>query len=88
MVIKAISHKVRIPMHFRTKILGRDREHAFWKMLIKAISQKRGRVVRILHQRIGWCEFRTMHYSLVQDAKFVVLSNGKNFWFLRVGNAG
>ena len=31
MVIKAISHKVRIPVHFRTEILGRDREHAFGK---------------------------------------------------------
>ena len=49
MVIKAISHKVRIPMPFRTEILGRDREHAFWKMLTKAISQKGDRVVRISH---------------------------------------
>ena len=40
------------------------------------------------HKGVEWCEFRTMHYSLVQDAKFVILSNGKNFWFLRVGNAG
>ena len=47
MVIKAILHKVHIPMHFHTEILGRDREHAFWKMLTKAISQKGGRVVRI-----------------------------------------
>ena len=49
------------------------------------------------HKGVGWCEFRTsgvvlcefrtMHYSLVQDAKFVVLSNGKNLWVLRVGNA-
>ena len=28
-VIKAISHKVRIPVPFHTEILGRDREHAF-----------------------------------------------------------
>ena len=49
MVIKAISHKVRIPVHFRTEILSRDLEHAFWKMLTKAISQKGGRVVRISH---------------------------------------
>ena len=57
MVIKAISHKVSIPVHFHTEILGRDREHAFWKMLTKAISQKGGRVVRISHQIIWWCEF-------------------------------
>ena len=31
MVTKAISHKVRILVHFRTEILGRDREHAFGK---------------------------------------------------------
>ena len=49
MVIKAISHKVRIPVHFRTEILSRDLEHAFWKMLTKAISQKGDRVVRISH---------------------------------------
>ena len=34
---------------FRTEILGRDREHDFWKMLTKAIS----------HKGVGWCEFRT-----------------------------
>ena len=44
-----ISHNVRIPVHFRTKILGRDRKHAFWKMLTKAIS----------HKGVRWCEFRT-----------------------------
>ena len=49
MLTKSISHKVRIPVHFRTEILGRDREHAFWKMLTKAIS----------HKGVGWCEFRT-----------------------------
>ena len=35
-----ILHNVHIPVHFRTEILGRDREHAFWKMLTKAISHK------------------------------------------------
>ena len=49
MVIKAISHKVRIPVHFRTEIFDGDREHAFWKMLTKAIS----------HQGVEWCEFCT-----------------------------
>ena len=42
----SISHKVRILVHFRTEILGRDREHAFWKMLTEAIS----------HKGVGWCE--------------------------------
>ena len=48
LLTKAISHKVLIPVHFRTEILGGDREHAFWKMLRKAIS----------HKGVGWCEFR------------------------------
>ena len=42
-----ISHNVRIPMHFCTETLGREREHAFWKMLTKVISHKGGSVVRI-----------------------------------------
>ena len=59
MLTKVISHKVRIPVHFRTEILGRDREHAFLKMLTKAIS----------HKGVGWCEFRTRELS---SAKFPV----------------
>ena len=58
MLTKAISHKIRITVHFCTEIFGGDREHAFWKMVTKAISHKWGRVVWISHQRIGWCEFR------------------------------
>ena len=56
------------------------------------------KIPKIRTRGVGWCkfytsgvvlcEFRTMHYSLVQNAKFVGLSNGKNFGFLRVGNAG
>ena len=38
-----------IPVHFRTEIFDGDREHAFWKMLTKAIS----------HQGVEWCEFCT-----------------------------
>ena len=49
----SISHKVRIPVHFRTEILSRDQEHAFWKMLTKAIS----------HKGVGWCEFCTRELS-------------------------
>ena len=52
------------------------------------IGEGRGENPKISYKGVGWCEFRIMHYSLVQDAKFVVLSNGKNFGFLRVGNAG
>ena len=44
--------------------------------------------VRISHKGNVLREFRTMHYSPVQMRIFVVLSNGKNSWCLRVGNVG
>ena len=44
--------------------------------------------VRILHKGNVLCEFHTMHYSPAQMRIFVVLSNGKNSWFLKVGNVG
>ena len=42
---------------FRTEILGRDREHAFWKMLTKENSHKGMCCVKISHKGNGWCEF-------------------------------
>ena len=49
MLIKAISHKVRIPVHFRTEIFGGDREHAFLENAHKGNFAQRGRMVRISH---------------------------------------
>ena len=56
LVTKEISHKVRIPVHFCTEILGRTESMLFENWSQKRI-RTRGCVVRILHQRIGWCEF-------------------------------
>ena len=40
-----------------------------------------GKVVRISHKWIVLCEFRTMHYSLVQDAKLWFFQMAKIFGF-------
>ena len=70
-----ISYNVHIPVHFCTEILVRDREHAFWKMLTKAISHKGGMVVRILHQRIGWCEL--LYFPLFLASPVLVIKKPK-----------
>ena len=51
------SAKISHSCDFRIEILGRDREHAFWKLVTKENSHKGMCCAKISHKRIGWCEF-------------------------------
>ena len=62
----------------------------------KLKNSHKGRVVRISHKGRVLCEFRTREMCCANFAQctihpckceIVVVSNGNNSWFLRVGNA-